>query len=80
MFQWIKDDWNAFETWLANKWPGFKTKALAALTVVGSGVMALLDYLNQVDITQFMTGREALYLTMAVGGLTYFFQHLRSKE
>jgi len=65
MFNWIKDKWNSFEAWIHSWFPGFKTRATAALGAISMFAASAYTWISGLPATKYIS-QEALSLTAAI--------------
>lgn len=67
-------------TYLASFMPGMKTKILGAVVGGSSAILMLLQYLQTIDLSQFVSPTYMPVVTMVLGALTYLAGTLRNFE
>lgn len=80
MFNFIKDKWNEFQLWAASKWPGVKTKALAALGVLSSVAALFQDYITGLPLVQLVGEKVALAIVASLFTLIFWTRTLTNKS
>ncbi len=76
MFNWIKDTWNTFETWIAGFLPGLKTKLTVLLGFAGNAAFVLKDYLSGLSLGDFINPTNLLIANMVLFTLAFWFRGL----
>lgn len=76
MLNWIKTKWNNFEAWVASKIPGWKTKGLQVLTLIGVAATALSSYLMQVPLVGIVEAKTLMIIMAVVSTLSFWLKDI----
>lgn len=75
----IKDMWSGFEAWVHSWFPGFKTRAMAALGVISTTSALSYQYIQGLPATKYVS-QEALTATSAVlFTLSFWFSNMGTR-
>jgi hypothetical protein len=76
MLNWIKTKWDNFEAWVATKLPGWKTKGLQLLTLIGVAATAVSSYLMQIPLTGIVEAKTLMIIMAVVSTLSFWLKDL----
>lgn len=76
---WLKDKWNAFETWVYSWMPGWKTHIVTGLGVVGSGAAVLQEYISGLPTTVFVSATQLSIASLVLFTLAFWFHNMGSR-
>lgn len=79
-WNWIKSQVDKFETWVANKLPGWKTKIVALAGTVGSAALLAQDYVSGLPMEQLVGAKTLAYINIGLFTLVFWFRRLTNKE
>lgn len=69
---WVEDKWNKFEAWVASLMPGFKTRIVSGLGIVGSMAGVLQEYITGLPLSELMTATQITVLAAILFTLTFW--------
>lgn len=79
----MKKIWNVIKwpfvrthEWLKKRMPGFKTKIVSALGVVGSTAALLQEYVSGIPLAALLGVTEALLVSVVLFTLTFWFRSM----
>lgn len=75
----FKQYWQRFETWVYSWFPGYKTKAMAALGTLGSLAALLQQFVTGLPITQKISADTMLIVSSVLFTLSYWFKDMGSR-
>lgn len=75
----IKNDWMTFECWVHSWFPGFKTRAMAALGAIGTGADALYHFITGAPPIQWLDQKALAAVSFALFGLSYWFSNMGTR-
>lgn len=79
MFKWIKNVRNWIEAKVAKVLPGWKVKALNAISAVSIIVTAVAAYLSSVDISAIIDAKTALVITFIINTLSFWLKDITAR-
>lgn len=71
---------NAFQDWVANTLPGWKTKFTVALGAIGNAAFVAKDYLGGLPLGEYLTTRNLTIANVVLFTLAYWFRGLGERE
>jgi hypothetical protein len=75
-YQWLVDKWTSFEAWVYEWMPGFKTKLIAFIGIVGNAAVVLQDYITQVPLNKFVNETQLAVIGIVLFTLAFWFKRL----
>lgn len=79
-WSWIKDKFNRFEMWVADIAPGFKTKAVALIGIIGTTADALQEYLTGLPTEAYISAINRSIIFAVLFTLAFWFKRLADKR
>jgi len=79
MWQWIKDEWMSFETWVHSWFPGLKTRITSALGAVGSAAIVLQQFVTGLPVTKWISAELLQGVTLALFCLSFWFSNMGAR-
>jgi len=80
MWNWIKEQWNRFEDWVAEWAPGAKTYIVTGLGVAGSAAVVLQEFVSGIPMSRFVTETQMAIVTMVLFALAFWGRRLANKD
>lgn len=71
--------WDNFEGWVAEQAPGWKTKTVALLGLLGNAAYSLQEYVTHIPATKIMSVEAMGLITVVLFTLSYWFRRVADK-
>ena len=79
MLQWLQKTRSKFETWVAQYWPGAKTKIVTGLGSLGMLAASLQEYVTGLPLTKWVSGETLAIVAAVLFTLSYWLRGLGNR-
>lgn len=75
----IRGQFDKFEAWVADSWPGWKTRIVTGLGALGSFAGLVQEYITGIPLDKLVDTQTAVIFTAILFTLAYWFRRLADK-